>query len=148
MPGPISKILLAYDGSPGARDALRVTADLAVSSGAEVVMVHVVDLPSGFLGRDDIPTEVRERSEHALAGGAAQLREHGVAKTDGYTVPGPNPAVVLHDEARALDADLIVVGGSHRGGLQQIFVGTTAEAVLDGAPCPVVVSPRAHADRH
>jgi nucleotide-binding universal stress UspA family protein len=37
---------------------------------------------------------------------------------------------------------MIVVGSTHRGALGRIATGTTADRVLDGAACPVVVAPK------
>jgi nucleotide-binding universal stress UspA family protein len=38
-------------------------------------------------------------------------------------------------------AGMIVVGSTHRGTLGRIATGTTADRVMDGAPCPVAVAP-------
>jgi len=54
---------------------------------------------------------------------------------------GPSPARVLHDAAVDLDALLVVVGSTHRGPLGRVAPGTTAERLMHGAPCPVVIVP-------
>ena len=41
--------------------------------------------------------------------------------------------------ARALRADLVVMGALSRSGLKRLFIGNTAEAVLDALPCDVLV---------
>ena len=40
-----------------------------------------------------------------------------------------------------LGACLVVVGSSHRGHLGRVAPGSTAERLLHGAPCPIVVAP-------
>jgi nucleotide-binding universal stress UspA family protein len=45
------------------------------------------------------------------------------------------------DAARALPADLLVMGGHGRVGVQRLLLGSTTERVLRAAPCPVMVVP-------
>lgn len=45
----------------------------------------------------------------------------------------------LPQAAKALGADLVVMGALSRSGLRRLFVGNTAEAVLDALPCDVLV---------
>lgn len=46
---------------------------------------------------------------------------------------------VLPHVARDLSADVLVMGAISRSGLQKIFIGSTAEKVLEHAPCDVLV---------
>jgi len=50
-----------------------------------------------------------------------------------------NAADVLLRVAHSLPADLLVMGAVSRSRLQQLFVGSTAELVLDRLPCDVLV---------
>jgi nucleotide-binding universal stress UspA family protein len=59
-----------------------------------------------------------------------------------HVSPG-SPAHALREAAEELSAGTIVVGSTHRGKLGRIATGTTAGRVLDGAPCPVIIAPRA-----
>ena len=43
------------------------------------------------------------------------------------------------------DADLVVVGSSHRGPAGRVLAGTTADRLLNGSPCPVAVAPVGYA---
>ena len=45
------------------------------------------------------------------------------------------------EAARALPADLIVMGSHARSGVPRLFLGSVAERVLRSAPCPVMVVP-------
>jgi nucleotide-binding universal stress UspA family protein len=54
---------------------------------------------------------------------------------------GPSPARTLHEAAVELDASLLVVGSTRRGALGRVVPGSTAERLLQGSPCPVVVTP-------
>ena len=59
---------------------------------------------------------------------------------------GPSPARTLHDAAVEYDAALVVVGSSRRGAVGRVAPGTTAERLLHGTPCPVLVTPRGLAE--
>ena len=46
---------------------------------------------------------------------------------------------VIADRSRRLRADVVVMGAVSRRGLARVFVGSTAERVLDRLPCDVLV---------
>jgi nucleotide-binding universal stress UspA family protein len=60
-------------------------------------------------------------------------------------LPGGSPARQLQELAQREDAAAIVIGSSHRGDVGRVLAGTTAERLLRGAPCPVLVAPRGYA---
>ena len=55
-----------------------------------------------------------------------------------YVVEG-SARDALPEAARSLKADIVVMGAVSRSGLKRIFIGNTAEAVLDALPCDVLV---------
>lgn len=66
--------------------------------------------------------------------------------TDQYAIPESNVHLelgvatdVLADKAEDLTADIVVMGAIARSGLERIFIGSTAERVLDKLPCYVLV---------
>ena len=65
-------------------------------------------------------------ASHALPAGRARVRV------------GP-PAREILDEARRLEAGIVVMGAVSRGRLDRWFIGNTAEAVLDRLSCNVWV---------
>jgi nucleotide-binding universal stress UspA family protein len=48
------------------------------------------------------------------------------------------PSQCINEAARASDADLVVLGTHGRTGLEHILLGSTAERVVKGSPCPVL----------
>jgi nucleotide-binding universal stress UspA family protein len=52
----------------------------------------------------------------------------------------------LHETASRVGAGLIVLGSTHRGAVGRIAMGSLADRVLGGAPCPVAVGPRGFSD--
>jgi universal stress protein E len=71
----------------------------------------------------------------------------GVPRTRAHLV-NDNPAVAIVSLARELNADIVAMGALSRSGLARVFIGNTAERVLDDLPCDVlVVKPVAFAKR-
>jgi nucleotide-binding universal stress UspA family protein len=145
----MSKLIVGFDASEQSDDALMLGQALARVYGAEL---HVAVV----LPRTRIPFE------EAIAGGqvSAQLEEQlyesaerrleGTefvrASLDGE-LGGRSAARALYEYAGDQDADLIVVGSSHRGKLGRILPGSVGESLLRGAPCAVAVAPRGFARR-
>ena len=50
-----------------------------------------------------------------------------------------DPAFALPHVAREVGADIVVMGAVSRSGLKRVFIGNTAERVLDALPCDVLV---------
>jgi hypothetical protein len=49
--------------------------------------------------------------------------------------------------ARKVGADLVVMGAVSRSGLKRLFIGNTAERVLNTLPCDVLVVKPAHFEK-
>lgn len=69
----------------------------------------------------------------------ARRRLTELAAGDPTQVLEGRPADVIVDHARAVKADLIVMGSLGRTGLERLLVGSVAERVVRLAPCPVLV---------
>jgi len=140
------RLLVGYDGSDGGRDALELARVLAGMTDAGALVVTVLPygpLPVSYAvlgpeeGKETEP--LFEQAREALAGIEVETRAYG----------GGSPAEVMNDLAEAEQVDLIVVGSPHRGAIGRAVIGSVAEGLLHGAPCPVVAAPRGYAgERH
>jgi nucleotide-binding universal stress UspA family protein len=136
------RLLVGYDGSDGGRDALELTRVLAEATGASVLVVNVQ--PYGPL---PIPYEILEGEE---AEKVQPLFEEAKRQLEGLEVEtrafgGGTPAGVITDLAEREKLDTIVVGSPHRGTIGRTLIGSVADGLLHGAPCPVVVAPKGYA---
>jgi nucleotide-binding universal stress UspA family protein len=138
-----TKIIIGYDGSDGARDALRAAravADLAPSAIRAVYGYPYVPSAPMLGGIPDAASVLRDRAESVLATAREELGESPA--TTYMAIPSTSPPRVLHRMAAEWGADLIVVGSSAR---RRRF-GRVGEQVLHGAPCPVLVASRGYRD--
>ena len=106
-----------------------------LSDGGRITLLSVVEELPGYVAEyvtvkpeGEILKEVGERLE-AVTEGESDLT---VAVVSGH------PGVAIPDYAEKMGADLILVA-SHRPGLQDYFLGSTASRVVQRAPCSVLV---------
>jgi len=143
-------IVVGYDGSDHGDDALALGRLLARIADAELVVACAY--PDDPLGESAAAHEVTEGlrgdAEAKLQRARALLAGSGdTAATDGgvsvrlRAVAGASPSHVLHDLAEASGALAIVVGATHHGRALRLLTGSTPDAVLNHAPCPVAVAP-------
>lgn len=140
----ISRILVGVDGSGGGRHALEWAADVALSLGAEVVVVLAYDPLTQLMGtpeRMDFD-ELRADAEANLRGPwCAPLAAAGVAHR-ALLVEGDDAHEVIIDTADSETADLIVIGNVGLTGWRDRIVGSVAARVLKHSPLPVAVIPQ------
>jgi nucleotide-binding universal stress UspA family protein len=128
------QILAATDFSTRSQRAVRRAGLLAQSTGAELVLVHVVD--------DDQPQRLVEietrEAERTLGEQISAMAELPRERCRPMVVAG-DPFDGILRTAAAMKADLIVMGAHRKQLLQDIFVGTTIERVIRTGPYPVLM---------
>lgn len=137
------RILVGFDGRPGSRDALALAAGLLDAGGGELTVVSVRPYRAEMLGAEPFGLAVAEDEQWVRRIASGVLGELPFAVR---VLAGGHEAAALHELAGAEDADLIVLGSTHRGRPGRAFPGSGGEKVLDEAPCAVAVAPRGLAD--
>jgi len=139
------KTVVGVDDRDGGRDALALASALTAITGGEIVAVRAYPheaLPSrASVGRfeQDMRDDADEELERIVT-------ESGVAARR-VVVGDTSPARALHHLAEQEEADLLVVGSTHRGQIGRVLVGGVTAGVLHHAPCPVAVAPLGYATR-
>ncbi len=114
---------------------------LARIDGARVSLLHVVDNVPLYLGEEMVLPETLE-IERILEDKATEriaefARRHGLDASATHVEVGPIKGAIFEFASRE-SVDLIVIGSHSRKGLAKLL-GSTAKAVVDGAPCDVLV---------
>lgn len=141
------KVLFATDFDEVGVEAAKKAKKIADENGAELILVHVVEpIPAyaypGFAGFAEVEVSIRDQAEkelHALADrlgvdDAHRLLEFGSIKTEVLRV------------AEEQKIDLLVTGSHGKHGLA-LLLGSTANAILHGAQCDMlIVRPKVRED--
>ncbi len=129
------KIIVALALDHGISETALAKAKLLLDPGGEVIALHVYEAPAGMAGayisEDDLQ-RARRTAQQRLE---ERIRD----------VPGARAELVnghsgreIAEFARNINADCIIMG-SHKPGLSDYFLGSTAARVVRHAPCSVVV---------
>jgi nucleotide-binding universal stress UspA family protein len=154
MSAPDGPILIAFDGSPAARQAVtdaawfaqpRPALVLTVWDGAvgyamvahspDVTIAPTVD-PATVL---DMDHELGLRAERVAGEGAELARSLGLDAQPLAMPDGGDIANTILDVAREHGAAAIVIGSRGHNGLRARLEGSTSKHVLKHASCPVLI---------
>lgn len=126
------KILVGYDGSRQAKDAL----DLAKKH-ALVFEAHVFVVTSLF-GEDQTGMHEIEEAEQSLEFAKGVFTESGISVETHLLIRGLSPGEDLVQFAQENNIDQIVVGVKKVSPVGKLIFGSNARHVILNAPCPVL----------
>lgn len=141
------KVLVATDFSEPSLLALATAKMLVETVGVEATLLHVMTPPSALLaaatspfGSPIVPPDattlgrLSDLGKETLAGLAkTHLIQHH------EQVEG-EPVTTILARAKALDAEMIIMGSRGHTGLTRLVLGSTAERVVHSAPCSVLIA--------
>ncbi|MFK7912442.1 MAG: universal stress protein [Pseudomonadales bacterium] len=138
------RILIATDLTEEALASALAQARAVANAQARLTLLHVIEPQTIPYSID--PAMTGSRYEEREAGQLQKVRAHLAAqcesldfKTDDIAVAIGRPAAEIHHLAKELNCDLIAIASHGRHGWQRLL-GSTANAVLHGAPCDILVS--------
>ena len=136
----IKKLLVAIDDSEAAAGAVAAAEQVALQVGADVVLLHVIDIASlatadGVHRFQPTSDELRQNGNELLSRTRARI-DMGL-RVSALLREG-DPADTIVSTAKLCDADLIVIGTDSRGRLAHFLLGSTADSVIRRAGCPVL----------
>jgi nucleotide-binding universal stress UspA family protein len=139
----LRNMLVPVDAGFIPRIALRTAA--AVAGDAKITLLHVIDVGrdvtgSGYysvLTHDDVPLFARHICQ-TLGDALAIISECGATASALIVLGGPLH-MAIKDVARALGADVIIMGRRGRRGLSRVLWGSVTETVIKESEIPVLV---------
>lgn len=138
------RILHPTDFSRSSAAAFRKAIEMARSSRAELLIVHVLSPIVAVPGDayippkvyDDLAASARAWAQKQLGKLLARAKKAGV-RAKGVVLEG-----VAHEQivrfAKSKRVDLVVMGTRGRSGLAKLLLGSVAARVVAAAPCPVL----------
>lgn len=143
----MKNIVAAIDFSERTKTVLELATAQAQAFAAHLFIVHVAAPEPGFVGYDARPQSVRAgvakhiRERHRdIQTLADTAREKGIEAT-ALLVLGTTVKALL-EEAKKLEADLIVMGVHGHGLVHRVFLGSVSQGVLKASPIPILFAPR------
>jgi len=136
------KILVANDGSAGARRAGELAADLAARYGAELHSLSVEeDLPKYAATMDEVDA-VKEQKNHyfeQVNRDAEMIAAARGADLQAHVVPGHEVETII-DFCREGGFDLLVVGFMGHSRIYERIWGSTSQNLTRLSPCSVLIA--------
>jgi nucleotide-binding universal stress UspA family protein len=123
---PITRVLVAYDGSPGAEKALEAGLDLAVQLRAEVILLTACY------------RENEESAAQALHKAKEEAENRGL-KPNAQLAHGDAEVEILKWVVQS-KADLIVMGAYGHSRLREFFLGSITHQVMRKAAVPLLLA--------
>lgn len=134
-------VVVGVDGSPTSEAAIRFAFEAASSRNASLVAVHAwSDLP--IMSTWELTTawqSIQQAESEVLRQWLAESQGRYPNVTVEPVVVRDGPAHILLDQAKG--AQLVVVGSRGRGGFRGLLLGSTGQALIHHAACPVAVVP-------
>ncbi len=137
---PVKKVVVGLDDSEYSELALQRAVWEAHRWNTKLEIVSSVNVDAvswvpQFTLSEEFFAEVRNGIVRQLEG----LADRREVEVD-ITVTQGNPTTILADMSQ--NADLLVLGTRGRGGFAGLFLGSTAQTILEHASCPTMVVPR------
>jgi nucleotide-binding universal stress UspA family protein len=136
------KILVGVDGSPAARHALEQALELARLVGGQVTALSVGEkLPAYAATVGEMDDEQAFKGEYfrKILDDARRLAAEKGVTLNTHVVVG-HPAEHLVRAAKEGGHSLIVIGHTGHSRIHNLLLGSTADRVVEHAPCPVLVT--------
>jgi nucleotide-binding universal stress UspA family protein len=130
-------ILVPVDlGHADAAGKMIDVAQKVASPGARIALCHVVwDIPEYVMV--ELPADIRQKTEEEAVAKLTAIAEKAGIDPDIHIEHG-QPANSINNLADKLGAELIVVA-SHKPGIEDFFIGSTAARIVSHAKCCVHV---------
>ena len=151
----MKKVLIVLDYDPTAQKVAEQGLELAVTMGAEIMLLHVIADPEhynatkhitimGFAGCNDVvPCKLDSVAERKIYAQKFldKSKEHLGNKSIQTMVAEGDTAESILNAAKDIHADIIVMGSHSRKWLQNIVIGSVSEKVLHHTLVPVFIIP-------
>ena len=130
------RLLIAVDGSTGSDTVVREVASRPWPEGSECCVLTAID-PFFFTKSPLLLAAAKEDTQRTLDGYAENLKATGMRVNTEILLE--NPRRGIPKAASEWKADLIVMGSHGTGAFVRLLMGSTAQAVLRHAGCPVEI---------
>lgn len=126
------KLLVGYDGSSSAKEALKLARKHAIAFSATVDVIT-----SMAKGTEEQQQDI-EDAERGLEWARSMFADKAITCKTHLLIRGMSPGEDLIEFSKENKSDAIFVGVKRRSKVGKLLMGSTAQYVILQAPCPVV----------
>jgi nucleotide-binding universal stress UspA family protein len=140
---PFKRIVCAVDFDADSYRALRYAFDLAQESDAQLTLLHAVAMPAVHVGAEDLTLDTESIRDTVMRNARERLDTlvpddaRAYCTVHAEVVEGQAHQAVL-GLATEVNADLIIMGVRSRAAFDVAVFGSTTQAVVRAAHCPVL----------
>lgn len=134
----MKKIVVGFDGTDQAQDALHLGAALARGVDAQLIVASAFEVGPYEFNALEYDAERAKYYEYVFGQARDELGDLDFEQRELLDSAAHGLTELAEDE----QADLIVVGSTHHGPIGRVLAGTVAAPLFHGAPCAVLVAPR------
>lgn len=133
-----SKVIVALRDAEQVDDLMKLACQLAMGMDAEVMALHVVEVPPGL--PLDADAEILDRPGQEILAQARQTASGKFSReVSTQLVRAREPGEAIVAEARENSASLLILGYRHRNPVSEVLLGSAVRHVMRHAPCRVIV---------
>lgn len=145
----MNKIIYATDFSEESKKALHYAYELSKRSGAELLLLHIFDIPTIWNSEMEGP-DFPKMEEDAMEYNIQKLKDFYEAVLDtqvdlnkiGFeALESASPVMGILEAAKKHKADLLVMGTKGKSKAREILIGSTTMSIIRQSPCPVFSVP-------
>ncbi len=141
-----AKILFAHDGGMAAERVLVYLEHVARTEQAQVIVLHVYELPERYIateGYEDLRDQYSAVAHEVVDDAVTYLKERDVTAEGLIMAGGPagGSARAILEAAEQNGVSLIVMGTRGPSNMAELMLGNVTTEVLRYARCPVLVVP-------
>lgn len=139
----MKRILVPTDFSEHAEDALKVAAQIAKKNNSEIIILHMLELPSqmndAVLGGASIPETMlfMKKANEMLDEVASRPYLDEIQITE--IVKMDKPIHGITQVSKDYNIDLIVMGSHGSSGIEELLIGSNTEKVVRNSESPVLI---------
>lgn len=139
----MKQILVPTDFSEHAEDALKVAAQIAQKNNSEIIILHMLELPSqmndAVLGGTSIPETMlfMKKANEMLDEISSKSYLDGIQVTE--IVKMDKPIHGITQVSKDHNIDLIVMGSHGSSGVEELLIGSNTEKAVRNSDIPVLV---------
>lgn len=132
-----AKIIAAVNDRAEAEDAFLLASEFARLTDAELDVAAVLDYTPTPIDIKGYEVVLRRQFDQIFER-LPQL------EYSPHRLTSPSTPRALSELAETLEAEMIVLGSTHRGALGRVMPGSVGERLLSGGPCPIAIAPRGY----